>query len=80
MFTCQLSLRLQVGQLQTTKIQPYRVLALSGLASVRSIDHEGLLIVIYIRYLVVSSPLVVRPTRPTSESSQNYKFDTKLNM
>ena len=30
----------------------------------RSVDHQGLLIVICIRYLIVSNPFAVRPTRP----------------
>ena len=51
------------NHLDTTKIEPYRVLVLSGLESVKVCYHEGLLIVICIRYLVVSNPLAVWSTR-----------------
>ena len=74
----QLSIWFTGCQLQTTKIEPYRFLFCLGLSLSRSVSHQGLLIIICIRYLVVSSPLAIRST--TSKISQNCKFVIKLNI
>ena len=66
-------------QLETTQIKFYRVLVLSGLVLSRSVNHQGLLMVICIRYFVVSNLPAVRPTYflgPMSKIFQNYVMKT----
>ena len=60
----QLSMWLQISQLNTTQIEPYRALVWSGIELSRSTDHQELQIDIWVHYLVVSGTHAVRPTTP----------------
>ena len=52
----QLSIWLQIFELQTTQEKPYRLLFCLELSLFRSTDQQDVLIIICIHYLIVSNP------------------------